>query len=175
MNQTSAGCSVSSQITAANAFRIGRTRFTSVVTAFLAVLLLLGVAIPVRADSISGTVKDPSGAVVVGARIEISGASLAQPLVLASDATGKFTVPDLEPGKYSVHVTKDGFEDLTVAIDLSGAADLPLNLVVAAQQTSVTVTGKASGFANSDPGYRQLRDVGLGESFRCENFRLPMD
>jgi hypothetical protein len=141
----------------------------------LSILLFLTFASSVRADSLSGTVKDPSGAVVVGARIEISGPTLAQRLVLTSDGAGRFTATELKPGKYSVRVAKDGFEDLVTPIELNGSADLPFNLVVASQQTSVTVTGKSSGFANSDLAYRQLRDIGLGESFHCENFRLPMD
>ena len=103
-------------------------------------LLLLAAAIPVRADTISGTVKDASGSVVAGARVEITGGSLAQPLVLASDETGKFTAPNLGPGKYSVRVSKDGFDDLIMPVDLHGTVDLSLNLTIAAQQTRVEVT-----------------------------------
>src|SRR5580693_7592015 len=44
----------------------------------------LAVATRLLADAISGTVKDPSGAVVVGARIEITGGSLSQPIILSS-------------------------------------------------------------------------------------------
>ena len=42
------------------------------------------------ADTLSGTVKDPSGGVVIGARIEISGGNLLQPLLLMSDESGKW-------------------------------------------------------------------------------------
>jgi Peptidase family M1 domain/Carboxypeptidase regulatory-like domain len=154
-------------------FRTSRRAGAAVV--FLLALFLLSLAPNLQADSLSGTVKDPSGAIIVGARIEISSPTLAQPLVFTSDNSGRFTAPDLKSGKYELRVTKDGFEVLTITVDLSGTADLPLNLVVAAQETSVTVTGKSSGFGNSDSKYRQLRDIGLGESFRCENFRLQMD
>lgn len=52
------------------------------------VLLLFWLASPlsVHADTVSGTVVDPSGAVIAGARIEITGGDLAQALVLSSDA-----------------------------------------------------------------------------------------
>ena len=70
--------------------------------ATLAAILALGFASALHADTISGTVKDPSGAVVAGARIEITGGSLTQPIVLTSDKTGKFAAPNLSPGKYSV-------------------------------------------------------------------------
>src|SRR6267378_3827155 len=128
-----------------------------------------------RADTLSGTVKDPSGAVVVGARIEITGGTLSQALLLTSDESGKFVAANLSAGKYSIRVAKEGFDDLVTTVDLQGTADLPLNLSITAQQTSVTVNEKSSAFANSDAVYRQLRNDRLGDTFRCENFTLPMD
>jgi hypothetical protein len=128
-----------------------------------------------KADTISGTVKDPSGGVVIGARIEISGGNLAQPVLLTSDESGKFAAPDLSAGKYSIRVAKEGFDDLVTEVDLHGTADLALKLTIAVQRSSVTVTEKSTAFANSDAVYRQLRNGGLGNTYRCENFILPMD
>jgi len=138
-------------------------------------LICLALAPPLRADTISGTLKDPSGAVVAGARIEITGGNLPQAIILTSDESGKFTAPNLNAGKYSVRVAKDGFDDLVTTVDLHGAADLSLTLTIAAQQTSINVTGRSAAFANSDPVYRQLRDVGLGSTYRCENFTMSLD
>ena len=143
--------------------------------ASLGALLCLLFALRLRADTISGTIKDPSGAVVAAAHIEITGTSLAQPLVLTSDDSGKFSAPNLNAGKYSLRVVKEGFDDLVTAVDLHGAADLPLTLSITAQQTSVTVSARNLAFANSDPAYRQLRDAALGDTFQVENFTLPMD
>jgi hypothetical protein len=127
------------------------------------------------ADTLSGTVKDPSGAVVAGASIEITGGNLPQALVLTSDETGKFAAANLSAGKYSVRVAKDGFDDLVREVDLKGTAELALSLTITAQQTKVTVNEKSAAFANSDAIYRQLRNEELGETFRCENFILSMD
>jgi len=127
------------------------------------------------ADTLSGTVKDPSGAVVAGASIEITGGNLPQALVLTSDETGKFAAANLSAGKYSVRVAKDGFDDLVREVDLKGTAELALSLTITAQQTSVTVNEKSAAFASSDAIYRQLRNEELGETFRCENFILSMD
>ncbi|MFZ0880824.1 MAG: carboxypeptidase regulatory-like domain-containing protein, partial [Candidatus Acidiferrales bacterium] len=145
------------------------------VYAFILAALSLAVAPPVRADTISGTVKDPSGAVVAGARIEITGGNLTQPIVLVSDESGKFAAPNLAPGKYSVRVIKEGFDELVTAVELKGTTELALGLTIAAQQAQVTVTEKSMAFANSDPIYRQLRDVGLGETFQCADFTMRMD
>ena len=144
-------------------------------------LLLVLMAVPawLCAETISGTVVDPSGAVIVGARIEISGGALTQPLVVSSDARGRFVSPDLKPGSYSLRVTRDGFEPLVRTVDVrgttQGTTELELKLGVARQHEEVSVSGKGRAFANSDPVYRQLRDIGLGQSFRCENFTFELD
>jgi hypothetical protein len=154
---------------------IGRLTRVPFLHASILTLFCLAFATYLRADTLSGTVKDPSGAVVVGARIEITGGSLSQPIVLTSDDSGKFAAPNLTAGKYSVRVAKEGFDDLVTTVDLKGATELPLSLTISAQQTRVTVTEKSTGFANSDAVYRQLRDASLGETFRCENFTLAVD
>jgi hypothetical protein len=132
-------------------------------------------ATPLRADTISGTVHDPSGAVVVGAHVEITGGNLMQAIALTSDASGKFTASNLAAGKYTVRVSKEGFEELVTEVDLHGSADLSLTLSITKQQTEVTVSEKNLAYANSDPVYRQLRDASLGNSFHCENFKLTLD
>ena len=151
---------------------MGRFRFSHVLILALVWLVL---APHVCADTLSGTVKDPSGGIVIGARIEISGANLLQPLVFITDESGKFVAPNLEAGKYSVRVGKEGFDDVVTEVDLHGTADLALRLKINAPETRITVSEKSTAFANSDAAYRQLRDVGLGDTYRCENFTFSMD
>jgi uncharacterized surface anchored protein len=44
---------------------------------------------------------------------------ISQPIVLTTDESGKFAAPDLEPGKYSVRATKEGFDPIVSAVDRS--------------------------------------------------------
>ena len=142
----------------------------------MAMLLLSLVApISVCAQSISGTVQDPSGAFIAGARVEITGGELAQPLIVSSDTLGKFTSSDLKPGNYSVRVTRDGFEALVKAVSLQEPVQLRLTLTIAVAKETVSVSGKSSAFDNSDPIYRGLRNIGLGQTFRLDNFTLKWD
>ena len=104
------------------------------------------------AETISGTVQDPSGAVIAGARIEITGGDLTQPLVLASDGLGKFASPDLKPGTYSLRVTREGFEPLIKDCRLAGRRPTATH----AQHCQTTgdhlsSRAKSLAFANSDP------------------------
>ena len=142
---------------------------------FVGLLFSLALCPSLRADTIAGTVKDPSSAFVAAAHIEITGEGLAQPIALTSDEAGKFTAANLNSGKYTVRVTKDGFEPLVSQIDLRGTSILELTLKIAEQVTSVNVSDKNLAFANSDSTYRQLRDVGFGDSYVCENFVFNMD
>src|SRR5579862_9277271 len=93
-------------------------------------LLLLFCLIPclALAETISGTVLDPSGAVIAGARIEITGGDLSQAIVLVSDGLGKFTAADLKAGTYSLRVTRDGFETQVKTVDLHGPVQLEIKL-----------------------------------------------
>src|SRR5262249_31462282 len=140
-------------------------------------LLLVCLTSPVllHAETISGTVRDPSGAVIVGARIEITGGQLTQPIVLSSDAQGKFVSPELKPDTYSLRVTREGFQPAVKTVDLHGTAELEFRMAIARQHEEVDVSAKGRAYANSDPIYRQLRNIGLGQTFRFDNFTVQMD
>lgn len=140
-------------------------------------LLLLALAGPLlmQAESISGTIADPSGALIPGARIEISGGDLAQPLVISTDAQGKFSSPDLKPGTYTLRVTRDGFEPLEKTMELKGEVSLQLSLAISRQRVQVNVPGKGRAYANSDPTYVALRNLGVGNSFRFDHVTIKLD
>ena len=140
-----------------------------------AVISFLGLPHLLQASTLSGTIKDPSGALIPGAQIEISGENLAQPIKLTSDSFGRFVSPDLKPGTYTVRIMRDGFETLEKGLDLRDPLDLVFSLAIARQQTKVEVPGQAAAFANSDPVYRELRSVGLGATFHFDNFKFSVD
>jgi Peptidase family M1 domain/Carboxypeptidase regulatory-like domain len=150
------------------------SRFPPLLKIALFLLWLMGPTW-LHAETISGTIQDPSGAVIAGARIEITGGDLVEPILLSSDGLGKFSSPDLKPGTYSLRVTQQGFEPLVKVVTLPGAVQLQLTLSIAKQQAIISVPGKSLAFANSDPIYRKLRDIGLGQTFRFDNFTLTWD
>lgn len=141
---------------------------------FAALIFALLVPSGLFAQRISGVVQDPSSALIAGAHIEISGGSLTQPLALSSDGNGKFASPDLKPGTYTIKISREGFQTVEKIVDVRESIQLELTLAIAEQKTTVSVGAKGA-YANSDPFYQQLRNVGLGESFRVENFTLNTD
>ncbi len=156
--------------------RNNRAHRTAPLALLLAILALsLALATPLFADTITGTVKDSFGAVIPGVSVEITGADLAKAIVLTTDGAGNFVSPDLTPGYYVVSVSHEGFDTIVRQIHLAGKFDLQLSLIIATKQTTINVEEKESQFANSDPAYRQLRDIGLGESYHVDNFTLTED
>ena len=139
-------------------------------------MFLFHLASIASAETISGTIHDPSGAVLPGATVEITGNLLTQAVVITSDGAGKFTSSELPSGTYSVRITHNGFEPLVQMVDLHGSAvQLDLKLTVAGERVSVTVPSKHLEFANTDTVYRQLREVGLGRTLRFDNFTAQFD
>jgi len=137
---------------------------------------ILSGGVAAHATTISGTVHDPTGAVILNARVEISSAALPQPVTLTTDALGKFVSPELQAGTYTVRITREGFETLSTVVELHGtAAELNLTLTVAGEKVAISVPAQHMEYANSDPMYRQLRDVGFGQSYRVENFTVQVD
>ncbi|MGI4853327.1 MAG: carboxypeptidase regulatory-like domain-containing protein, partial [Janthinobacterium lividum] len=64
--------------------------------------------------TLSGTVKDPSGAVLPGAQVVVHNLGTGVDRTLQSDGAGQYVAPSLPPGDYSIRVTAAGFSAYTV-------------------------------------------------------------
>jgi len=78
-----------------------------------ALALLVPAAVHAQAvtgASISGTVKDSSGAVLPAVTVEASSPSLIEKVrVAVTDSTGQYKIENLRPGNYTVTFTLSGF------------------------------------------------------------------
>jgi hypothetical protein len=91
--------------------------------------------------TISGSVLDPSGAVIPGASIEITNAETGAASHTVSDKAGLYVVPFLPPGSYVITVKKSGFETLTRnGIDLQAQEHPIINLTLTVGSANMTVT-----------------------------------
>ncbi len=90
--------------------------------------------------ALAGSVKDSSGAVLQGARIDLEPA--AQPIT--SNGQGAFLVSGLGPGNYKVTITFVGFEPYTVQVTLSAGQTVQIDAVmkVASANDEVVVTAE---------------------------------
>jgi hypothetical protein len=92
---------------------------------------------------ITGTVTDPSGAVVPGANINVREVSTGKTRTVSANAAGQFDLAGLSAGRYEVQVSVAGFsvaaEELTV--QPRDRAVLSVNLAIGAASEVVEVTG----------------------------------
>jgi len=113
-----------------------------------AVVLLCTVFVPAAAfaqATITGTVKDTSGAVLPGVTVEASSPVLIEKVRSAlTDSSGLYRIVDLRPGAYTLTVTLPGFATVKRdGIEVTGSVTLtiPIELKVGELQETVTVTG----------------------------------
>src|SRR5688572_11372874 len=97
--------------------------------------------------SLSGVVKDASGAVLPGVTVEAASPALIEKARTAvTDGNGRFQLVDLRPGAYVVTFSLTGFNTVRRdGITLSGnvTATVDAELRVGAIEETVTVTGEA--------------------------------
>ena len=125
------------------------------------------------AATVSGTVKDSSGALVPDATVSLTNADTHQARLLHTNEAGQFVAPDVDEGTYSVTVEKQGFNKLLregIAVAPQDRLSLgELTLQVGSSATTVTVTSDAGQLElQADSGERsesvtgfQLRDLAL--------------
>jgi hypothetical protein len=99
------------------------------------------------AQSLAGTVRDTSGAVLPGATIEASSPALITKVRTGvTDETGQYRIPDLPPGTYKVTFTLPGFATVVrEGVELSGGGVMTIGaeMRVGSLEESITVTGES--------------------------------
>jgi hypothetical protein len=112
---------------------------------FASAVALMGQA---PTGSISGVVKDPSGAVVAGATVTVTSVATGTKRLGTSDTQGYFLVPSLLPGAYKLTVGYSGFSDYkldSLPVDVGQIAHVDVTLAVGASSTQVQVAEQTAG------------------------------
>src|SRR5947207_5753284 len=102
--------------------------------AVLSFLLFLLLSPP---ETLKGTILDPTGAAIAGARVEISAAGFSRSAI--TDDAGVFVIDDARSGTWSLRVTAGGFTPHASSIDIPSDS-LKLTLRVAPRSEDVIVT-----------------------------------
>src|SRR5262245_40125585 len=79
------------------------------VSARFVLMTLLAVCASAQVASITGRVTDPSGAVVPAASISARSVDTGVQAATESTSDGYYTLPALQPGRYELSVSKQGF------------------------------------------------------------------
>src|ERR1700682_3055955 len=122
------------------------------------------------AGTVQGTVKDPTGGVMVAVTVDISNPVTGFKRSVTTDAAGKFVFRNLAPNPYHLEVTAQGFDPLKRDVDVRSAVpiDLDLSLTLAGATSSVEVVGHTETLTERDPTAHTDIDQSLIE-------KLPLD
>ena len=113
-------------------------------------LVLLGVLVAsawaVTGGSVSGTLKDSSGAVIPGATVTLVNVDLKTTFHVTSDAQGLYSFPVVPVGKYELTIEATGFapqRKTGLQVDTDSALRIDATLEVSSQTETVNVTSSA--------------------------------
>lgn len=103
--------------------------------------------------TIMGTVMDPSGAVVPGAKIVATEASTGVSRSDVANSSGQFNIPSLPPGTYTVKISAKGFSQSvqTVTLLADQVRNLNVHLQLGAASQEVTVQAAAVAVNTTTP------------------------
>ena len=135
--------------------------------AFLLASTLFG---QVDRATLTGTVTDATGAVIPGAKIEVTAQATGSHREVATSESGSYTVSALPIGSYAVTVAQTGFNNLTVKDVQLGVGEtrtLDLSMQVSGGATVVTVETRATALERESAtvgtviGSQQTREIPL--------------
>ena len=109
-------------------------------------LVAVSTALAQQRGSISGRVLDPDGLVLPGATVTATDKRTGFSRTVVTEGNGTFSIPNLEPGTYTVTVEMPGFGTTTrpdMALTSGSAITLELKMQVAGLQEEVLVTGES--------------------------------
>src|SRR5262245_6236375 len=103
--------------------------------------------------SVRGQVTDISGAVIVGAEVEITNVDTNEAAARTTDEAGLYTVPSLRPGRYFLRARKTGFKTVTVSqfsLNVGDNFERNIMLEVGDVSESITVTADSEKLNTTD-------------------------
>lgn len=159
--------------------RVGNPSSRRSARSYALALIALGVLIcvsmmsaqtTVGTGSIVGTVSDPSGALVPGAKVTITNAGTAAVIALTTNSAGAYNSGALTPGTYKVQISNKGFKTLnaTVNVEVGNTSTVNGKMELGQESTVVEVQG-----AELSVNTEQAEVQGVLTSSQIEN--LPVN
>src|ERR1700733_413286 len=126
-------------------------------SAFALVLFLFGIArtsfAQAESASISGTIVDRQGGLVVDAHVSIVNTDTSVALDTKTNGAGVYNAPFLKPGHYRIVVTKQGFKQIDLrdlTLNVQDSVNRNFTLDVGATSETVQVNGSEINFNTTD-------------------------
>jgi len=123
-----------------------------------------------NAGSIEGVVKDSSGGVVAGAKVEIAYAVSGYQRETTTGSDGSFRFTNVPFNSYHLVVTTSGFAAYTQDVDVRSSVptSIQIGLKVGTAASTITVEANGGDLVENDPSFHTDVDTGLTD-------RLPLE
>ncbi len=152
------------------------TRRLFPIAAFVFLLAFAATSIAqIATTSLRGVVKDPSGAVVPGAKITLTNGATGQVLSATSNAAGEYSFTQLPPAGYTIDVTATGFAEQKKAAELivDQPATIDFVMTVKLQAEVVNVSAAAQTLNTTDASLGGAMDNALIQALPSETRNVP--
>ena len=125
--------------------------------------------------SLRGTVKDPSGALVPGAKITITDKATGKSFLAVAENTGQYVFNQIPPAKYDIMVAAVGFAEQTKSAELlvNQPATIDFSLSVQASSVTVDVSATAQTLNTSDASLGNSAGTELIQALPSETRNVP--
>jgi hypothetical protein len=137
---------------------------------FLALVLCaslsFGAAAQTETGQISGTVKDPNGALIPGAAVTVKSVETGAERTATSNEEGAYTVTNLQPGLYEVTVRAQSFAASTQRVQVTVGAKAAVDTTLSLTQAAETVDVIAGGGVEVNTQTQEVSDVVSGTQIR---------
>jgi hypothetical protein len=142
------------------------------------VLLLVFVAnspAQIATTSLRGVIKDPSGAVIPGAKITISNAANGQRFIATSDASGSYLFTTIPPASYTITVQANGFGNQSKIAQLlvNQPATVNFSMTLKAVSQVVNVSAAAQTLNTTDASLGSSMGNTLIQALPSETRNVP--
>jgi len=106
----------------------------------------------VETGSISGSVKDATGAVILGATVRAKNVTTGAERTTTTGSIGQYHIPSLIPGPYQVTITSEKFETYrtTTEVTVGGISTVDAQLTVGSSSVVVEVVGATATQVNTE-------------------------
>jgi hypothetical protein len=136
------------------------------------ILFIFGLSLNLSAQSggVTGTVSDPTGAVVPNATVEMHNPVSGFTRVTHTDGSGRFSISNVPFNPYHLSVTGAGFNSYAQDVDVRSVVPVNLNITLAVKGSQESVTVEAAGdLVENDPTFHTDVDRGLFEKLPLES------
>ncbi len=129
----------------------------------------------IATTSIHGTIKDPSGAVVAGARVTLLDKATGKMFSADSGNTGFYDLEQIPPATYTITVAASGFGDQTKVAELlvNQPATVDFTLTVQSSTVTVDVSAEAQTLNTTDASLGNSADNALIQALPSETRNVP--